>query len=189
MFDSTIIAAAISGIIALIGVIASLAVARQQSALQDKELALKAKEIENLTQRFEAEFESLRQTQLTEVLRKRIDTYPKLWKVLITYTTNWGIAQNPRNLEWVKSFLAALNECNVETGIFFSERVYKKFFDLRAALIKLEQKMSTGQALDEQDFWLPDRICLGSDGEAGLSTYLKDDLGSYGNTAIQATNR
>ncbi len=184
--DSSVIAALISGAIAILGVFVSLITSRWQIGLQKKELDLKTRELDSAAKQLQSELESLRQTQFTEILKKRLDVYPTVWTSVIKYTLNWKTQNKPRDHEWVEGFLKQLNICNAEGGVFFSQAVYERFNELRNTLIKIETKLAEGKHIDEWDLKMPDRIFLGENGEGGLATFLKDDLGSYRNAVIQA---
>ncbi len=187
--DSSIIAALISGAIAILGVFASLISARWQIGLQKKELDLKARELDTATKQLHSELENLRQTQFTEILKKRLDVYPMVWASVIKYTLHWKRDKNnPRDLEWVKEFLEQLTICNSEAGVFFSQAVYERFNELRNSLMKIETQLTAGKHIDAWDLKTPDRIFLGENGKGGLATFLKDDLGSYRDAVVQARN-
>jgi len=147
--DSSIIAALISGAIAILGVFASLITARWQIGLQKKELDLKARELDTATKQLHSELENLRQTQFTEILKKRLDVYPMVWASVIKYTLHWKRDKNnPRDLEWVKEFLEQLTICNSEAGVFFSQAVYERFNELRNSLMKIETQLTAGKHID-----------------------------------------
>ena len=162
--DPTTLSALISLVIALLGVIVSVLTSRQQVSSQ---------------------IESLRQSQFTEILKKRIETYPKLWAIVLTHTSNWNIAGKPHDSEWVSGFLSAINECHAEIGVYFSQSVYKTFHELRTALVDLEQKLKPGEKATQQEVNEISAIFSGRNHSPGLATHLKNDLGSYGYAAIQ----
>ncbi len=186
--DSTVLAALISGAIAVIGVFVSLITARWQIGLQKKELDLKARELDTATKQLYSELESLRQNQFTEVLKKRLSVYPSVWATVTKYTLQWKAENKQRNHEWAKDFLKELAFCNTEAGVFFSQAVYERFNELCNTLLKIETQLATEKRVDEQELYMPDRIWVGTNGEGGLATFLKDDLGSYRDAAIQARN-
>jgi hypothetical protein len=129
---------------AIISAFASTRVARRsvnaQFALKETELvaqfALKEKDLvaqadlqkEGLIAQAElklselrAQAESMRQTQVTEIIKKRIDTYPLLYEIISVYGRNWEIAGKVRDRECASSFLNALIENNAKNGAFFSQ--------------------------------------------------------------------
>ena len=183
--DSIFIASIISSAIAFVGVLVSLIVARWQLGLQKKELVLKTDELETATKKLLSELESIKQNQFTEILKKRLDVYPKVWGTVIVYTSQWKNEGKPRNHEWAKSFLDDVTHCNMDAGVFFSQEVYVRFHELVTALTSLEKRLATNINVSEQDLYLPDRIFTGRNNSGGLATFLKDDLGSYGDSAIQ----
>lgn len=44
----------------------------------------------------------VRQTQFRDVLAKRIEIYPKLWRIHIFYETNWVYERKPKTREWAE---------------------------------------------------------------------------------------
>jgi hypothetical protein len=123
-------------------------------------------------------FESLRQGHLKEILTKRMDAYPALWSVMLTYDLNWQIEGRTLDKEWAREFLLEINKCNAEYGVFFSERVYEEFHEFRETVIKIETKLSKAEDIT-QDVSALGTIAL------RLGTRLKDDLGSYASTVFQ----
>jgi|GEM_PF-2354635 len=184
--DSALIAALISGGIAILGVFASLIIARWQVNIQKKELELKAKEIDTTAKKIRSELDALQQTQFTEILKKRLDVYPKIWEIVIKYTLHWKSENKARDHQWAKDFLEQLTTFGAESGVFFSQAVYVRYSDLENVLIRIEKKMATGKNVDEFELYIPDKIFIGENHEGGLATFLKDDLGSYRDVAIQA---
>lgn len=149
------------------------------------ELGLKARELEAIAQRLRSEQEGARQLQLAEVLKKRIETYPALYEVLMVYGRNWELEGKPRDHAWADAFLRALLDVNAKTGAFFSVRVYHWFVELRALLEELRQKLAGGGVTSEADVNRLYEVIRGPmkpSGDArdpGLGSYIKDELGSY----------
>ena len=56
------------------------------------------------------------QTQFRDILKKRIEVYPKLWSISIRYETNWTIEDKPKDREWAQQYLEELSAFNVEGG-------------------------------------------------------------------------
>jgi hypothetical protein len=123
---------------------------------------------------------------MASILAKRIDIYPKLWSIHIRYETNWTFDKKPKDVEWARQYLSELREFNNEYGLFFSENLYKKFGELRGYLMEAIENTKDGGVIDTA---LTLKIRLSVYGESekkpGLSTILKDDLGSYRATALQ----
>ena len=136
-------------------------------------------------QQVKSQIESIRQSQFTEIVKKRAEVYPRLWNIVLTYTSNWNIEGKPHDASWVSGFLSAINECHAEIGVYFSQPVYEKFCELRKALVTLEEKSKSGGKITQQDVDEVSIIFSGCDGLLGLATHLKNDLGSYGYAAIQ----
>lgn len=171
MLDPTqpqVLAALIAVIVSLFGVVASFFSSRWQ--------------LKTALQKLELDFESLRQTQLRDILAKRMEAYPKLWSVILTYDLNWQLERKVIDKEWAKEFLTKLNQCNADYGVFFSQSVYSRFVEFREALINIERKLSNNEKADIQALGA---IATGDKVKPGLGTLLKDDLGSYMPTVFQ----
>lgn len=116
----------VSGVVTLIGAVITARVSiylaqksvTAQAEQKSKELTAQADlKLKELT----AQAEAMRQTQLTEIVRKRIETYPAFYEILAVYGRNWEIEGKSRNQEWAASFLKALIENNARNGAFFSQ--------------------------------------------------------------------
>lgn len=120
------------------------------------------------------------QTQYQEIIKKRIEFYPKLWKIMIHYETNWTLAGQPMTREWAQEYAHELNEFNLDGGVFFSQSVYAAFFQLRQHLHDAIRETQPGAEVTRD---LTSRILQVTSGDVeygpGLSTHLKNDLGSY----------
>ena len=170
--DPLVLSAIIAGTVSLCGAVLTLMAARGQANI-------KAKEIEYVAKRMAADLEALRQAHLHEITKRRIEAYPYLWKLLVTYNFNWKVVGRLRNAEWAREHLQALNQVNSDIGLFFSQRVYEQFNRYRARLIQIERDFSEGRHVTESDFDALEEIVTGKNGQPGLASYLKDDLGSY----------
>jgi hypothetical protein len=127
----------------------------------------------------------VQQTLFKDVLAKRIELYPKLWRIHIHYETNWGLEQKPKTREWAAQYVSALNEFNLQGGLFFSEDLYRKFYELRSALYEAIKTTAPKGIVSEElthKIWL---AVYGQAGVPGMSTYEKDDLGSYQRVTLQ----
>jgi hypothetical protein len=127
----------------------------------------------------------LQQSQLASILAKRIETYPKLWSIHIRYETNWTNNKKAKDRAWVEKYLSELNEFNIENGLFFSQELYEKFFDLRENLLFAQESTPKGKLVDSNLTEKIRNIVYGDKNSSGLSTILKDDLGSYSGAALQ----
>ena len=130
-----------------------------------------------------ATFRQVQQTQFSDVIAKRIELYPELWHIIIHYETNWTLEGKPKTEDWAREYLSALNEFNLNGGLFFSQALYEKFDALRSALYRAMKDAQGGQVRLDQAQVLHS-IVYGRSGP-GLSTYLKDDLGSYTAAVLQ----
>jgi hypothetical protein len=124
------------------------------------------------------------QAQVKDILAKRIELYPKLWRIHIHYETNWVLEGKPKTREWAEQYVSALNEFNLEGGLFFSQSLYLKFTDLRSKLYDAIHKTQPGVIVDER-LALDIRSTVYGNGGPGMATYLKDDLGSYRLATLQ----
>jgi hypothetical protein len=162
--------ALVAAIVSILGVLVSLLSSRWQ--------------LRAALQKLDLDFESLRQSQLREILTKRMAAYPALWSIMLTYDLNWQIEGKELDKEWAREFLAKLNKCNADYGVFFSQPVYSKFFEFREAVIAIEGKLSKDEDVT-QEIKALGRIAAGEGSSPGLGTLLKDDLGSYASTVFQ----
>lgn len=197
-----LISALIAGLITLVGIIINYFISRKQinnstqelklkeselKSLQDKfkeEIRIKSIELDTTQKRLESELEELKQNQLQSIIEKRLEAYPKLWSIHIKYETNWTYEKKKKDKVWAEQYVKALNEVNVEYGLFFTQDLYEKFFELRKELY------SAIDNADKETLKIPEsqiinirRIVYGHN-SPGLSTIEKDDLGSYINVAV-----
>lgn len=179
---AAIIAAAVSALAAALTLLA----ARWQTRSRMLELDLKKSELEKAGAKLEAEVEALRQTVMRDVLEKRMAAYAELWRVFITHERNWLLEEKAFDKQWALDFLAALNACNADHGVFFSEEVYRPFFEYRSRLLGLVAKAKAGQAISPDDIGSLTEISTRGTGEMkSLAAAMKDDLGSYTRLVIQ----
>lgn len=168
MIEPAVIAAALTAAVALVGILVEL-----------RRLRSRIRELE----------EQNRQTQLLEVLKKRIECYPALWDVVISHTVNWPYTGAPRDWRWAESFLQGLDRWNAGHGVFFSAAANVRFKQLRGALVAISAGLDEGGVVTESSFRNLYYIVAGDPetGERGLTTYLRNDLGSYRVAAIQSS--
>jgi hypothetical protein len=182
-----VVAAIIAGITSAVGAAIALVGAKWQLRGKMLELDLKKAELDKVGARLEADAEALRQTLMRDVLEKRMAAYAALWRVMLTYERNWLLEQKALDAEWAGHFLVALNGCNAEHGVFFSESVYKPFFEYRQRLVALLAQAKAG-VISKAD--LTPMMEISTTGIPGtmkaLGAAMKDDLGSYLRIAIQA---
>jgi uncharacterized FlgJ-related protein len=179
---SALIAAGVSAA----GVAVTLVSARWQLRGKMSELELKRDEVEKIGAKLQAEAEALRQTLMRDVLARRMQAYAALWRVFISYERNWLIEEKALNEEWATSFLIALNACNAEHGVFFSQNVYHPFFEYRKRLVDIVKSAKMGQSISEDDVsGLVEVSTIGIGDMKSLGGAMKDDLGSYMRVVIQ----
>ncbi|RVU35993.1 hypothetical protein EOI86_12145 [Hwanghaeella grinnelliae] len=96
----------------------------------------------------------------------------------------------PKDRDWALAFLAELNAFNIDGGLFFTEELYNSFGEVRAGLLRAVDETGPGAVVAPA---LTDKIRKAIYGwkdekgrtVPGLSTHLKDDLGSYRATTLQ----
>jgi len=151
------------------------------------QLRLRKEEVEKIGAKLQAEAEALRQTLMKDVLARRMNAYAALWRVFITYERNWDIEERPLTTEWAEEFLRALNACNAEHGVFFSQQVYVPFYQYRQILVDIARRARKGEVITDEDIKaLRKASTFGVDEYPSLATAMKDDLGSYMRVVIQA---
>lgn len=125
------------------------------------------------------------QAQFAEIIKKRVEMYPNLWRIHIYYETNWTFDGKPKTREWAQEYVEALNDFNLDGGLYFSEDLYSRFVELRGALYEAIDRTGSGEVVPPLDAQTIRGIVYGGSGRAGLATHLKDDLGSYNFTSLQ----
>jgi len=101
--NTALISASIAAIVSFLGIIFTFISTKQQLKLQSKEVELKQKQItqelklkeeqlnierkklENIRNEIQKEITILHQNQLQEILKKRIEVYPRLWEIVTIY--------------------------------------------------------------------------------------------------------
>ncbi|MFJ9806835.1 hypothetical protein ACIRTB_01155 [Streptomyces sp. NPDC101158] len=125
------------------------------------------------------------QTQFQEIIKRRIEFYPKLWKIHIHYETNWTLAGQPKTREWAEQYAQELNDFNLEGGVFFSQPVYIKFHELRSHLyLAMEVTQPGAEVSQELTHKIRQSVYGGPGYGPGMSTHVKDDLGSYQSASL-----
>jgi len=127
----------------------------------------------------------VQQNQFAEILKKRIEVYPQLWHIHIFYETNWDLDQKPKTGAWAEEYRDALKELNLSIGVFFSQALYEKFYELRQELDAAARSTSADELVTQDCVERIRAIVYGGGGRPGLSTIEKDDLGSYRSIELQ----
>ncbi len=198
----TLISASLAAFISLVGIIVNFFISKNQiknnthelklkeleiNAIQENfkdEMSVKGKQLENTQKQLESELEELKQNQMQSIIEKRLEAYPMLWSIHIKYETNWTFEKKNKDRDWALEYVNALNEVNVKYGLFFTQDLYQKFFELRKELY-LAINGADNETLEIPEELITNirRIVYGYNGP-GLSTIEKDDLGSYINVAV-----
>lgn len=77
--------------------------------------------VRQLNQRVRELEEQNRQDQLIEILKRRLDCYPLLWRVIVEHTVNWPYQGKRRDVYWANNFLQALDEWNSQIPLRWPE--------------------------------------------------------------------
>jgi hypothetical protein len=174
--------------ISAIGVTVTFLSSRWQFAQKAKELELKQAELDKVGIKLQAEAFSLQQNFMKDVIARRMNAYAAVWRVIIEFGLNWKIEGKSIDNDWATEFLLALNKCNAEHGVFFSEDVYRSFFAYREVLIDIVKRTREGGEVSEAEVDVLTVISTkGLPGMKSLAGALKDDLGSYLALAIRTT--
>ena len=186
--ESKVSSALIAVIVSAAGILVSFLTARWQVKQKSLELDLKQKELDRVGDKLRAEGYALRQMIMKDILARRMDAYAPLWKVIMTYGRNWAVENKVVDSNWANEFLSALNTCNAEYGVFFSENVYQPFFAYRKRLSEIANRGKSGETISRRDLLELEKISTqGLADTKTLAGAMKDDLGSYIDVVIQAT--
>jgi hypothetical protein len=172
---------------------------KQKAQELEKQLELRVQELQfttiHLRDELQAREAAVRQEQLTEILKKRIETYPALYEIISIYGRNWQIEGKPYNQAWVDEFLKALIYNNAKNGAFFSDQIYEWYGNLRNLLETWTKTFSDGHngtSEELEQLWAVIRGPMKSSGEErhpGLGSFIKDELGSYITAIVSARYR
>lgn len=207
--NPTVVAAVVSGIVAVfvsaISTLASFTIARRQLTAEaenkSKDLNVQTKlKIEEINSQADLkkleislESEIMRQAQMLEVVKKRIETYPKLYEIISVYGRNWEIEGKPRDLIWASSFLKALIEHNAVSGAFFSDVIYRWYGALRSRLETLVSELQERNVTEDEMAEIYDvirgpkvKFCDEEVQAPGLGSLIKDELGSFITAVVSA---
>jgi hypothetical protein len=105
---ATILAAAISAAISF--TVAGFSFASAKTAAKDA---------------IQAKLHELKQGQIAEILRQRIDRYPSLWKLCQGSIAVPSLVESPPAPGWEISFSTTLEEWHSENGLFLSQDCYR----------------------------------------------------------------
>jgi hypothetical protein len=141
-----------------------------------------------------AKLDELAQGQLAQVLHERIERYPSLWKLCQGGISVLDLTGTLPPEGWDKEFSQALEGWHAEHGVFLSEDSYRGIWHLRQRARYFAARSTAGASalgnLNELNkIWT--RGFIDSDGTVigGVSTLLKNDLGSYGRAAMSISVR
>lgn len=129
------------------------------------------------------------QGQLTEVLHKRIEYYPSLWKlcqgsIVVPILTGILPAEG-----WDAELVRALEEWHAEHGIFLSQDSYHGILHLRQRARHFAAQPTSGEPArtnlrELEKIWSDGFTDGRGTARDAVAALLKNDLGSYGRAAL-----
>lgn len=133
-----------------------------------------------------AQVDQYTQDQFGDIIAKRIEVYPELWKLLMSSVSDRRRQGPDVDREWAEKLLRDVIDWHARCGVFMSERSYAKFVLLRTDVLDINGRCRKGEQPTNDDLVRLDKLWGGdSDTQVlGLATELKNDLGSYRNAAI-----
>jgi hypothetical protein len=167
--SATVLAAVVSAGISII--VASISYAASQAATK-------------------AKLDELKQNQMLEIIRERIQRYPSLWKICHEDISNrtWTESKDiPAG--WEQELFDKLQHWNTENGAFVSEECYVSLWHLRKRLSGLIASPTQGEEAlrrlqDIENIWVQGYTDEAGIKHSALATLMKDDLGSYWKAAL-----
>ncbi len=141
-----------------------------------------------------AKVDELLQSQFKDIIAKRIEAYPKLWRIPQEQLSDWERLRKPINKEWARTLLDDLMVWHIEYGVFLSQQAYEAFSALRAEAISLVRQCEQGYEPTLDDLQRLDGIYYKGYPQGtgsrhlSLATCLKKDLGSYASAALSGKN-
>jgi hypothetical protein len=170
--DATVLAAVIAATAAIISIVASLIVARASA-----------------TSTVKAKLDELRQTQISDIIRQRIERYPSLWSLCQESITLPMISQAQVPDGWALTLSNALETWHTKNGIFLSQDSYLALYYLREKARKFARNPNSGAdaagPLSELGgIWSKGFTDNENKPHINLSASLKNDLGSYTEAAL-----
>jgi hypothetical protein len=95
--------------------------------------------------------DELLQSQFRDIIAKRIEAYPKLWRIPQERLSDWERLQKPITDEWARALLDSLIEWHVEYGVFLSQDAYEAFSALRQEAVALVRRCDQGESPELED--------------------------------------
>ena len=186
----TAITAAIALIVAVVAALVALfghSVIRKntENSLAQARQAL-SEELQQKYRALDVALETARQAQAAEIVKRRADTYPELYRIISDYGRSWDLLGKPRDAAWAGEFLGELLSNNAKNGVFFSKKVYEHYGYLREFLVSVLSRFTAGESIPKEAINLSlYAIIMGKERgpdqerDAGLGSYLKNELGGY----------
>jgi len=148
----------------------------------------------------QTKLDELRQTQLSDIVRERIRTYPSLWKLCQQQISVplFGLKAGPKaglktvEAGWEANFAKKLEEWHAENGAFLSGETYQGLYRLRSAARSWAAKDSvigeeSRRRLEDLDrIWTYEFTDFRGSKKNALAYQIRNDLGSYQRAALSA---
>jgi hypothetical protein len=171
--DATVSAAVIGAGAVIISIVASLFIARASATATVK-----------------TKLDELRQTQIADIIRQRIERYPPLWSLCQESITLSIISLPHTQVKdgWASTLSKELETWHTEHGIFLSQSSYLALWHLRKKAREFAKTADSGadaadplrelEKIWQENFTEDERLYI------GLSASMKNDLGSYAPAAL-----
>jgi hypothetical protein len=145
--------------------------------------------------------DELRQTQLSEIVRERIRTYPSLWKLCQEEISVplFGLAAGPQaglktvEAGWEAELARKLEEWHSKNGAFLSQETYQGLYRLRSSAQSWAAQGSVAgeearERLEDLDgIWTYGFTDFRGNKQNALSFHVRNDLGSFQRAALSFT--
>lgn len=178
-----IISGAVAFAVAILGIIGT---ALGQRAQFKNDLRRQEKE-------FREELDKLKQAQISDIIRRRIEVYPSLWELCQESITRPRFSEHRVQVSdgWASTLSDNLEAWHSENGVFLSESSYVALHRLRKRARVFAEESNTAAAAnsllgEQQNSPLGELEVIWTSGfddndehHDGLATSLKNDLGSY----------
>jgi hypothetical protein len=132
----------------------------------------------------------LRQTQLSDIVRERIRTYPSLWKLCQEEISIPLFGLKTVETGWETNLANKLEEWHTGNGAFLSGQTYQGLYRLRslARFLAAQDSVAGEDARkrleDLEGIWTYEYYDFRGNKQNALSYQLRNDLGSYQRAAL-----
>jgi hypothetical protein len=169
---ATVLAAVISAAAVIVSIVVSIFVARASA-----------------TSTVKTKLDELRQTQITDIIRQRIERYPSLWSFCQESITLPIISHTEVKDGWASTLSKELETWHTKNGIFLSQSSYLALYYLRKKAREFAKTADSGThaegSLQElAKIWSESFTDEDNRPHINLSASMKNDLGSYAQVAL-----